>query len=66
MADYLAAQVGRKSQVLIENPHMGRTEGFAEVAFKTPQPVGQIVTARLAAVKDGRLVSDTLPERAET
>ncbi|MBL1435867.1 MAG: tRNA (N(6)-L-threonylcarbamoyladenosine(37)-C(2))-methylthiotransferase MtaB, partial [Rhodobacteraceae bacterium] len=66
VADYLAAQVGRKSQVLIENPHMGRTEGFAEVAFKTPQPVGQIVTARLAAVKDGRLVSDTLPERAET
>lgn len=66
VTDYLAAQVGRTAEVLIENPHMGRTEGFAETVFSTPQPVGQIVTARLADVKDGRLVGSTLPERAET
>ena len=55
VAGYLAAQVGREAQVLIENPHMGRTEGFAEVAFAAPQPVGQIVAAQLTGVKDGRL-----------
>ncbi len=55
VAGYLAAQVGRKAQVLVENPHMGRTEAFAEVAFETPQPVGQIVTAHLTGVKDGHL-----------
>ena len=55
VANYLAAQVGRSAQVLIENPHMGRTEGFAEVHFEAPQPVGQIVVATLTAVKDGAL-----------
>jgi len=56
VADYLAAQVGRTAQVLVENPHMGRTEGFAEVAFETPQPVGQIVLTQLIGLKDGRLL----------
>ena len=55
VADYLAAQVGLEAQVLIENPHMGRTEGFAETRFATPQPVGQIVSAQLTGVEDGRL-----------
>ena len=61
VADYLAAQVGRAAQVLIENPHMGRTEGFAEVAFAEPQPVGQIVATRLTGIEDGRLVGASLP-----
>jgi len=56
VADYLAAQVGRTAQVLVENPHMGRTEGFAEVAFEAPQPVGQIVLTQLSGLKDGRLL----------
>ena len=55
VADYLAAQVGRAAQVLVERPHMGRTEGFAEVAFGAPQPVGQIVATRLTGVENGRL-----------
>jgi threonylcarbamoyladenosine tRNA methylthiotransferase MtaB len=29
----------------MENPRMGRTEGFTEVQFETDQPVGQIVPA---------------------
>ena len=56
MADYLKAQVGRVAQVLIENPHMGRTEGFAEVAFEAPQPVGQIVGAKVTGVENERLI----------
>jgi len=55
VADYLAEQVGRTAQVLIETPNMGRTEGFAEVAFNSPQPVGQIVTARLESGLTGKL-----------
>jgi len=50
---HLAAQVGQRHQVLLENPHMGRTEQFAEVRFETPQPEGQIVTARILD-HDGR------------
>jgi len=60
VADYLAAQVGLAAQVLVENPHMGRTEGFAEVTFEAPQPVGQIMTARLAGIADGRLIGKPL------
>ncbi len=60
VADYLAAQVGLEALVLVETPHMGRTEGFAEVAFEAPQPVGQIVTARLAGIKDRRLIGKPL------
>ena len=55
VADYLAAQVGSEAQVLLENAHMGRTEGFAEVAFDKPQPVGQIVRTKLVGLKDGGL-----------
>ncbi len=60
-AGYLAGQVGRRAQVLIENPHMGRTEGFAEVAFTTPQPVGQIVATDITGVADGRLQGAARP-----
>ncbi len=60
VADYLAAQVGQEAQVLIENPHMGRTEGFAEVAFEAEQPVGQIVAARLGDVSGGKLAGRAL------
>ncbi|MDA7427824.1 tRNA (N(6)-L-threonylcarbamoyladenosine(37)-C(2))-methylthiotransferase MtaB [Primorskyibacter aestuariivivens] len=50
---HLAAQVGREHQVLMENPHMGRTAQFAEVVFDAAQPEGQIVPARIAR-QDGR------------
>ncbi len=60
VADYLTAQVGRAAQVLIENPHMGRTEGFAEVTFEAPQPVGQIVATQLTRVETGRLLGAAL------
>ena len=42
---HLEAQIGKQHSVLMENPRMGRTEGFTEVQFETDQPVGQIVPA---------------------
>lgn len=56
-AAHLAAQVGRAHRVLIEGPRLGRTEGFAEVAFAADQPVGQIVPAVPRAVAGARLVA---------
>ena len=50
---HLAAQVGREHQVLMENPHLGRTAQFAEVVFEAAQPEGQIVPARISG-QDGR------------
>jgi threonylcarbamoyladenosine tRNA methylthiotransferase MtaB len=54
---HLGAQVGRVQQVLMESARMGRTEGFAEVAFGVDQPEGQIVQARILGVDGGRLVA---------
>ncbi|UWR95984.1 tRNA (N(6)-L-threonylcarbamoyladenosine(37)-C(2))-methylthiotransferase MtaB [Phaeobacter inhibens] len=42
---HLTAAVGKAHQILMENPHMGRTEQFTEVTFAAPQIEGQIVTA---------------------
>jgi len=44
VAKHLSEQVGKTHRVLMENPHMGRTEQFTEVRFDTPQTEGQIVT----------------------
>ncbi len=52
---HLAAQVGRKHQVLTEQPQMGRTEHFAEVHFATPQPVGEIISTTITAAKQDHL-----------
>lgn len=45
VARHLAAQINKPHTILMENPRMGRTEGFTEVTFETDQPVGQIVKA---------------------
>lgn len=52
---HLAAQVGRTHQILMENPHMGRTEQFTEVTFATPQIEGQIVTATPTGIQGAQL-----------
>ena len=44
---HLAAQQGQHHDVLMENPHMGRTAQFTETRFDTPQPEGRIVRARI-------------------
>ncbi|MEM7507430.1 MAG: tRNA (N(6)-L-threonylcarbamoyladenosine(37)-C(2))-methylthiotransferase MtaB [Pseudomonadota bacterium] len=56
-AGYLAAQLGTAQNVLMERPEMGRTEGFAEVWFAAPQPVGQIVQAQITGIAEGTLTA---------
>lgn len=52
---HLTGQLGKTHNVLMENPHMGRTEQFAEVVFETPQPEGRIVKARITGVSGQQL-----------
>ena len=54
---HLASQIGKTHSILMENPHMGRTEQFTEVTFATPQPEGQIVTARITGLDGQRLAA---------
>ena len=42
---HLQEQVGRQHRVLMESPHMGRTEQFTEVRFKVAQQEGAVVDA---------------------
>ena len=55
VAAHLTDQLGKTHNVLMENPHMGRTEQFAEVVFETPQPEGRIVKARISGVSGQQL-----------
>ncbi len=57
VAAYLAGEVGAERTVLMETPHLGRTEGFAEVAFDTDQPAGGIVRARISGVEGEKLLA---------
>ncbi len=54
---HLAVQIGKTHQVLMENPHMGRTEQFTEVRFATPQQEGQIVTAMILGQDGSQLTA---------
>ncbi|EAQ46408.1 MiaB-like tRNA modifying enzyme [Roseobacter sp. MED193] len=54
---HLAAQIGKTHQVLMENPHMGRTEQFTEVSFASPQQEGQIVTAMIRGQDGSQLTT---------
>ncbi|WP_170396716.1 tRNA (N(6)-L-threonylcarbamoyladenosine(37)-C(2))-methylthiotransferase MtaB [Ruegeria arenilitoris] len=55
VAKHLTAQIGKTHHILMENPHMGRTEQFTEVAFKTPHSEGQIVTATITGASHSQL-----------
>ncbi|WP_417600393.1 tRNA (N(6)-L-threonylcarbamoyladenosine(37)-C(2))-methylthiotransferase MtaB [Pararhodobacter oceanensis] len=54
---HLAQQVGRAHQVLMENPRMGRTAQFTEVAFGSDQPVGEIISAQITGHDGGQLLA---------
>lgn len=56
---HLAEQIGRSHHVLMENPHMGRTEQFTEVTFVMPQPEGRIVTAAITGTNGTQLTAQT-------
>ncbi len=57
LGDHLAAQVGRIHRVLTEGSRVGRTEGFAEVAFGTDQPEGTILEVRVTGTDGARLLA---------
>ncbi|MFN3577309.1 MAG: tRNA (N(6)-L-threonylcarbamoyladenosine(37)-C(2))-methylthiotransferase MtaB, partial [Tabrizicola sp.] len=57
LAAHLAAQVGRVHRVLTEGPRIGRTEGFAEVAFAAEQPEGAILEVRITGQDGARLLA---------
>ncbi|MBE1297479.1 tRNA (N(6)-L-threonylcarbamoyladenosine(37)-C(2))-methylthiotransferase MtaB [Phycobacter azelaicus] len=54
---HLATQVGQTHRILMENPHMGRTEQFTEVTFEIPQEEGQIVTAVITGARGMQLTA---------
>jgi len=54
---HLQAQIGQPHRILMETPHMGRTEQFAETSFVEAQPVGQIVTAFIAGQNGSQLTA---------
>ena len=57
LGEHLAGQVGRVHRVLTEGPRLGRTEGFAEVAFGSDQPEGAILEVRVSGVDGDRLLA---------
>jgi len=57
LSAHLTAQIGQRHRVLTEGPRLGRTEQFAEVAFDTDQPEGQLLSVRITGTQDGRLTA---------
>jgi len=54
---HLQSQTGAQHSVLVENPHMGRTEGFTEVHFETTQEVGKIVSTSISGHNGKQLIA---------
>ncbi|CUI44677.1 tRNA (N(6)-L-threonylcarbamoyladenosine(37)-C(2))-methylthiotransferase MtaB [Cognatishimia activa] len=54
---HLDAQLGKTHSVLMENPHMGRTEQFTEVRFDQPQTEGAVLSAKIRGHEAGQLVA---------
>ena len=57
VTQHLAEQQGRTHRILMENPRMGRTEQFTEVAFDADREEGQIVTATVTGTRGQQLVA---------
>ncbi|UOA30455.1 Threonylcarbamoyladenosine tRNA methylthiotransferase MtaB [Sulfitobacter sp. DSM 110093] len=54
---HLEAQIGQTHDVLMENPHMGRTAQFTEVSFAAPQVEGDIVRAEITGISGAQLTA---------
>ncbi len=52
---HLEQQIGKTHHILMENPHMGRTEQFTEVSFIAPQSEGALVTAQITGMQGAQL-----------
>ena len=60
VAMHLATQQGRNHSILMENPHMGRTEQFTEVRFELPQTEGALVRGRITGQDGAALLAEAL------
>ena len=60
VAMHLATQQGRQHSILMENPHMGRTEQFTEVRFDLPQTEGALVSGRITGQDEAVLLAEAL------
>lgn len=60
VARYLASQVGRSANVLIERKGLGRNEGFAEVAVPDHYEPGTIIRCTLTGVAGTQLTARVL------
>ena len=60
VAMHLATQQGRQHSILMENPHMGRTEQFTEVRFDFPQTEGALVSGRITGQDGAVLLAEAL------
>ncbi len=54
---HLKAQIGRTHNILMENPHMGRTEQFTEVTFTKAQAEGQILRTSITGQNGQQLTA---------
>ncbi|MEM7529651.1 MAG: tRNA (N(6)-L-threonylcarbamoyladenosine(37)-C(2))-methylthiotransferase MtaB [Pseudomonadota bacterium] len=57
VARHLSGLIGTEQDVLMERPLLGRTQGFAEVAFREDRPAGEIVRAIVTGAERGRLLA---------
>lgn len=55
--NHLQAQIGTTHHILMENPRMGRTQQFAEVAFQEDQPESQIITTQITGAAGAQLTA---------
>ncbi len=54
---YLNSQLGTVQTVLVEQEHLGRSEGFATVRFRSPVEAGQIVQAPIIGIEGHDLIA---------
>ncbi len=54
---HLAQQVGQTHSILMENPHMGRTEQFTEVSFDSAQTEGALLQASIIGINGNHLTA---------
>lgn len=59
LQQFLAKQVGREVDVLMERPNIGRTPQFAEVRFEEPAAIGAIIRTTIAGTDGRRLLAET-------
>ncbi|VAW10672.1 tRNA t(6)A37-methylthiotransferase, partial [hydrothermal vent metagenome] len=57
---FLVSQMGQSRSVLVERPHQGRSEHFAEMKLSSPQVPGELIAARVMGREGLTLVGDRI------